>query len=75
MKTNELQYKGFFTTVNYEAETNTFYGKLEGIKDLVTWESEEEDFFFIYTAFAEAVDDYLEFCNEVGAKMDGKKEG
>lgn len=70
MNINKLQYKGFFTTVNYEAETNTFYGKLEGIKDLVTWESKEEDFFFIYTAFAEAVDDYLEFCNEVGKCQD-----
>lgn len=68
MNINELRYKGFVTTVNYEVETNTFYGKLEGIKDLVTWETENEDFFFIYTAFVEAVDDYLDFCDTVGVK-------
>lgn len=68
MEINELRYKGFHTQVHYEQESNTYYGVLEGIKDLVTWESTEEDFFFIYTAFVEAVDDYLEFCDELGCK-------
>lgn len=63
MEINSLSYKGFTTWVNYDSETHTYYGKLDGIKDLVTWESTEEDFFFIYTAFVKAVDDYIEFCD------------
>ena len=63
MRIDSFSYKGFSTCVNYDSETHTYYGKLEGIKDLITWESKEEDFFFIYTAFVEAVDDYIEFCN------------
>lgn len=65
MIADSLGYKGFFTRVNYESETHTYYGKIEGIKDLVTWETESGDFFFIYTAFVEAVDDYIEFCDSL----------
>ena len=66
--TDEIWYKGFYTTIHFERETNTYYGKIEEIKDLVTWETESDDFLDLYIAFSDAVDDYLEFCDEVGCK-------
>ena len=40
-----------------------FDGKLEGIRDLVSFESKTED--GIEQEFHEAVDEYVEFCAEV----------
>ena len=38
-KTNVLEYKGYFTKVEYDAEDGILYGKIEGINDLVNFES------------------------------------
>ena len=35
---NILKYKGFVGSVNFCAEDRAFYGKVEGINDLVTFE-------------------------------------
>ncbi len=35
---NKLKYKGFIGSVNFSAEDRAFYGKVEGINDLVTFE-------------------------------------
>jgi predicted HicB family RNase H-like nuclease len=35
-----LNYKGFIGSVHFSADDNIFYGKIEGITDLVTFESE-----------------------------------
>ena len=37
---NILQYKGYFTKIEYSVEDRLLYGKIEGIKDLVNFESE-----------------------------------
>lgn len=63
MRTNSLNYKGFFTWVNYDSETHRYYGRIEGIKDLITWEAEEEPEIATYNAFVKAVDDYIKFCD------------
>ena len=57
---NVLKYKDFIGTVNFSAEDGVFYGKIEGIKSMVSFEGEtvhdlEED-------FKTAVDDYIEYC-------------
>ena len=61
---NLLEYKDYFGTVEYSAEDNVLYGKVVGIKGLVSYEgnSVEE----LRTDFEAAVDDYLEMCNERG---------
>ena len=46
---NVLKYKDFIGTVNFSAEDGVFYGKIEGIKSMVSFEGEtvhdlEEDF-------------------------------
>ena len=70
---NVMSYKGYHTRVEYNAEDKTLYGKIEGISDLVTFEAEKcED---VEREFHEAVDDYLEFCEEVGKAPDKEYNG
>lgn len=40
---NLLKYKGFIGSVNFSAEDRAFYGKVEGINDLVTFEGTTVD--------------------------------
>lgn len=56
-----LKYKNYITNIEYSEEDNVFYGKIEGISDLVNFESEDLD--RIEQEFHDAVDDYLLFCN------------
>lgn len=65
---NILKYKNYFTKIEYSAEDQVLYGKIEGIKDLVNFES--EDLNGIEQAFHDAVDDYLVFCKELGQEPD-----
>lgn len=59
-----LEYKGYCTKVEYSAEDQILFGKIEGINDLVTFE--ERDPSLVEKAFHEAVDDYLYFCEDIG---------
>ena len=61
---NILEYKGYFTKVEFSADDNILYGKIEGIRDLVTFEC--EDVKDLEKEFHEAVDDYLSFCADIG---------
>ena len=65
---NILEYKGYYTQVEYDYEDQILYGKIEGIGDLVNFDSENAS--GIVLAFHEAVDDYLAFCKEVGKEPD-----
>ena len=60
MKENVMEYKGYYTSVLYDAEDQVLHGKIELINDLVTFEAERAD--EVEKAFHEAVDDYLEMC-------------
>ena len=63
---NTLTYKEYIGSVCYSAEDEVFYGKIEHINDLITFESDcAHD---LKRAFQEAVDDYLTFCEEKGVK-------
>lgn len=70
---NVLEYNGYVGTVNYSAEDNVFYGVLEGINDLVTFEAESVG--ELKTGFYEAVDDYLVMCKELGKKPEKAYKG
>ncbi len=56
-----LKYKNYITNIEYSEEDNVFYGKIDGISDLVNFENEDLD--RIEQEFHDAVDDYLSFCN------------
>lgn len=70
---NILEYKGYFTKVQYSAEDNVLYGQVEGLSDLVTFES--SDCSEIEKEFHVAVDDYLAFCEEMGKSPDKSYKG
>ena len=61
---NILRYNEYYTKIEYSSEDNILYGKIEGINDLVNFESESA--LEIEKEFHEAVDDYLAFCESVG---------
>ena len=64
MTDNMLKYKDFYGSVEYSASDECFFGKIMGITDLVTFEGESVG--ELKNAFAEAVEDYLVLCEEVG---------
>ena len=61
---NTLQYKGYFTNISFSVTDKVLHGKIEGIDDLVTFESESVT--EIEKEFQNAVDDYIAFCEEIG---------
>lgn len=73
MKNNVLQYKGYHAKVEFDTESCMLRGKIEGINDYVDFES--SDVQMIETEFHNAVDDYLEFCKEVGKEPDKEYKG
>ncbi len=68
-----LEYKGYSGSVNYSAEDKVFYGKLEGINDLVNFEADNvKD---LEAGFKEAVNDYLQTCAELGKEPEKTYKG
>lgn len=63
-----LEYKGYLGSVAYSDEDGVLHGRLEFIRDLVTYEGKDAK--GIRAAFREAVDDYLELCEAEGRKAD-----
>ena len=61
---NILEYKGYYTRINIDFESHLLHGRIDGIRDLVNFESETVT--GIVKEFHSAVDDYLDFCQEVG---------
>ena len=55
-----LMYKDFLGSVHFSAKDDCFFGKIEGIDDLVTFEG--QDVKAIKKSFREAVEDYIELC-------------
>ncbi len=58
---NMMRYKGYYGSVNFDADDLIFYGKLEFINALVSYEGETAK--EIDAAFKEAVNDYLDTCS------------
>lgn len=65
---NTLEYKGYFTKIYYSAKDQVLYGKIEGIRDLVNFESDSAT--TIEEEFHSAVDDYLLLCEELHQSPD-----
>lgn len=56
---NRFDYKGYYTLIHFDSEDKVLYGEIEGIDDLVTFESDSAK--DIEKEFHDAVDDWLEF--------------
>ena len=63
-----LEFKGYLGSVEYSDEDEVLHGRLEFIRDLVTYEG--MDARSLKAAFQEAVEDYLELCEAEGRKAD-----
>ncbi|MCC8115714.1 MAG: type II toxin-antitoxin system HicB family antitoxin [Planctomycetes bacterium] len=64
MTDNSIEYKGYIGTVEYSAEDECFIGRIHGIRDSVTFEGESVS--ALREDFRNAVDSYLQTCEEIG---------
>ena len=65
--TDVMKYNEFIGTVHYSMADEVFYGKIEGINDLVTFEGTTVK--KLKKSFEEAVDDYVELCESAGKSV------
>jgi predicted HicB family RNase H-like nuclease len=70
---NMMKYKGYYGSVNYHDEDQIFYGKIEFIRSLISYEG--YDVQSLRNNFQEAVDDYLELCLERGQQPENSFQG
>ena len=68
-----LEYKGYYADIHFSANDEVFFGKLIGISDLVSFEGNSVN--ELKEAFIEAVEDYLETCQEIGKEPDKTYKG
>lgn len=68
-----LEYKTYYAEVHFSAEDEVFHGKIIGINDLVNFEGTTVK--ELKKAFHEAVDDYLDVCNELGKEPEKTYKG
>lgn len=73
IRKNVLEYRGYHAKVEFDIESYVLRGKIEGINDFVNFESDNPK--LIEKEFQSAVDDYLEFCQEVGKEPDKEYKG
>ena len=59
-----LKHKGYLGSIHYNQDDRVFYGKIEFIRSLVSYEGKDAD--SLEAAFFEAVEDYLVTCSEQG---------
>ena len=59
-----MEYKNYLGSVHYSDEDHVLYGKVEGIRALVSYEG--NDVSSLKRAFEEAVDDYIATCHKEG---------
>ena len=57
-----LTYKGFIGSVHFSAEDRVFYGKVEGVNDLISFEGETVD--QLETGFKQMIDEHIIDCKK-----------
>jgi len=55
-----LSYKGFIGSVHFSTDDNIFFGKVEGINDLITFEGESVQ--ELKNAFRYVIDEHIRDC-------------
>lgn len=70
---NTMEYKGYVGSVEFSEEDALFYGKVMGIRALISYEgvSAKE----LIDDFHDAVDDYLAMCTEEGIEPERAYKG
>lgn len=62
-----LMYEDFIGHYTYIDEDEIYFGKIDNIPDLVTFQT--NDINNVKEEFIKAVDDYIELCEEVGKEI------
>lgn len=61
-------YKGYTAQLEVDTDSNLIYGQVIDIKDVITFKGETVE--QARLAFQDSVDDYLEWCAELGEEPD-----
>lgn len=70
---NTLQYKGYVGSLEFSEEDNIFFGKVMGIRSLISYEGETAK--DLIEDFHGAIDDYLSMCIEEGIEPEKAYKG
>jgi len=62
-----IQYKEFIGSVHFDSDDEIFYGKIEGVNDLITFEGKSVS--EIKESFKEAAEDYIAICKKTGKQI------
>jgi len=61
---NIIDYKGYTGKIEFDDEASIFHGEVLDLSDVITFQGTCVD--DLRQAFEDSVDDYLEFCEELG---------
>lgn len=61
---NTMEYKGYIGSVEFSEEDGVFFGKVQGIRSLISYEGTNA--IDLVKDFHGAIDDYLELCKAEG---------
>ena len=70
---NTLEYKGYIGSVEVSEEDGIFFGKVLGIRSLISYEG--DTFTGLKNDFHHAVDEYLEICRAEGIEPEKAYKG
>ena len=70
---NTMEYKGYIGSVEFSEEDSLFYGKVMGIRALISYEAESAH--DLVEDFHSAVDAYLDLCAEQGIEPEKAYKG
>lgn len=70
---NTMEYKGYLGSVEFSEEDALFYGKILGIRALVSYEGSNAR--ELIADFYSAVDDYLDLCAQSGTEPEKAYKG
>ena len=61
---NTIEYNGYIGSIEYSSEDKCFFGKVEMINDLVTFEADNAN--ELESNFKSSVDEYIQTCKDLG---------
>ncbi len=70
---NTIEYKGYLGSVEFSEEDGIFFGKVMGIRSLISYEGENAK--ELLNDFHNAVDSYLEYCKSEGKEPETAYKG
>ena len=70
---NTMEYKGYIGTIEFSMEDMLFFGKVQGIRSLISYEG--SDAAELVSDFRNSVDEYLENCRRDGKQPETAYKG